>query len=405
MSLRRDRHVLFLAIRQIYRHRTRSLLTVLGVVIGVFSVITMVTLGNGATEAVRASISALGSDLLTIRPGQSAGPGGGSGGGPFDLADVEAIRGQIGGVVVVAGQAQTAGVAVRNAQSWSTTITGTTNEFFRAQRLTIGAGREFTHEEEEAGKRVCIIGATIVANLFQNTDPIGQVFRVRGISCEVVGVLEERGQNGFGGDLDDTIIMPLKAVQRQLTGNHDIGAIAVGVDPTFNSAAIQAAIVALLRERRNLDPTQDDDFSVLDAKQIADTISGTVGILTLLVGAVAGISLLVGGIGIMNIMLVSVTERTREIGTRLAIGALGDEVLLQFLVEAVVLSCLGGLVGMVIALIICITAAPLIGVPFLFDAQINFLSFFFSAAIGIGFGYFPARRAAGLNPIEALRYD
>jgi putative ABC transport system permease protein len=399
---------LMLALREIQRHMMRSFLTILGVVIGVFSVITMVTLGNGATSAVKTSISALGSDILQIRPGQSAGPGGGGGGEappPFKLSDLDAIREQIGGVTAVAGQAQATGVAVRNAQNWSTTINGTTNDFFKAQKWAVVRGRQFTPQEEQAGKSVCVIGHTIEQNLFQTVDPVGQVFRIKGVSCEVVGVLATRGQGSFGNDQDDTVVMPIKAVQRQITGNQDVRAIMVGTDPTYDSAGIKNSLTALLRERRGLAPSADDDFSVLDAKQIADTISGIVNILTLLIGAVAGISLLVGGIGIMNIMLVSVTERTREIGIRLAIGALGREVLLQFLVESVALSCLGGVIAIGLAFITCAIAAPLMGLPFLFNIQINLLSFFISALIGVVFGYFPARRAAALNPIDALRSE
>ncbi len=399
---------ILLAFREIRRHLLRSFLTVLGVVIGVFSVVTMVTLGNGATQSIKASISALGADMLQIRPGQSGGPGNPSGGEAapaFKLADVEAMRTQLAGVTAVAAQAQSTGAAIRNAQNWNTTITGTSNDFFVVQKWAVEQGRTFSPEEEQAGSSVCVIGTTIVSNLFQDHSPLGESFRIKGVSCRVIGVLKSRGQGGFGGDQDDVVLMPIKAVQRQMTGNQDVRAVIVGVDPQFDGNVIRDALVALLRERRGLAPDVADNFSVLDAKQISDTVSGTVGILTVLVGAVASISLLVGGIGIMNIMLVSVTERTREIGTRLAIGALGEEVLMQFLVESVVLSCLGGLIGITLAFVVCAGTAPLMGIPFLFSLGVNLLSFAFSALIGVLFGYFPARRAAELNPIEALRYE
>jgi putative ABC transport system permease protein len=398
---------LLLALREIRRHLLRTFLTVLGIVIGVFSVITIVTLGDGATAAIRTSISALGSDLLQVRPGQSAGPGAGTGeiAPPFDVADADAIREQIGGVVAVAPQAQVTATIVRNSQNWSTIVTGTTNEYFRAQKWRLAEGELFSAQDEQGGRRVCIVGQTVVRNLFQDGPAVGQSLRVQGVNCQVIGVLPTRGQGGFGNDQDDTVIMPLRAVHRQLTGNQDIRSIMVGIDPAFDSAAIQASLVRLLRERRSLEDHEDDDFSVIDAKQVSDTISGTVNTLKLLIGAVAAISLLVGGIGVMNIMLVSVTERTREIGIRLAIGALGKEVRTQFLVEAVVLSCLGGIIGIVLAFVACVLVAPMLGLPFLFNPAINVTSFLVSALTGVVFGYFPAQRAASLDPIDALRYE
>jgi putative ABC transport system permease protein len=228
---------------------------------------------------------------------------------------------------------------------------------------------------------------------------------VRDLSCTVIGVLSTRGQGGFGNDQDDVVIMPIKAVQRRFTGNRDIRNIMVSVDAAYDSQAVQASITQLLRERRRIGEGKDDDFNIFDTRQISDTLSGTTQLLTAIVTAVAGISLVVGGIGIMNIMLVSVTERTREIGIRLAIGAVAREVLMQFLVEAVALSCLGGLLGLGLALVATIALAPLMQVPFLWDPQINLIAFGISAVIGVVFGYFPARRAASLNPIDALRHE
>jgi putative ABC transport system permease protein len=395
-----------LALREIRRHLLRSFLTILGIVIGVAAVVTMVTLGNGATAAVKEQISSLGSNLLQVRPGQGFGRGGGGPQPPeFKPEDVEAIRDQIAGVTAVAPQAQSSGLVVRNAANWSTTINGTTSDYFTAQQWKFSAGRGFTLAEEQAGKAVCIIGSTVQQNLFRRENPIGQRFRIKDLSCEVIGTLVSRGQGGFGQDQDDVVLMPIKAVQRRFTGNRDIRLIMVAVDPAYDSASVQASITDLLRERRRITGGKEDDFNIFDTKQISETLQGTTKILTALLGAVAAVSLLVGGIGIMNIMLVSVTERTREIGIRLAIGAVAREVLLQFLVEAVALACLGGLIGLLLALVATILLAPMMQVPFIFDPQINLLAFFFSAAIGVMFGYFPARRAASLNPIDALRHE
>ena len=394
-----------LAFREIRRHLLRSFLTTLGIVIGVAAVVTMVTLGNGATAAVQQQISSLGANILQIRPGQGFGRGGGGPRPPdFDMADVEAIKEQIAGVRAVAPQAQTSVTAVRNASNWQTTINGTTSEFFTAQQWPLAGGRTFTPAEEAAGKAVCIIGNTVRQNLFQRERAIGERIRMGDVSCEVIGTLTARGQGGFQ-DQDDAIVTPIKVVQRRFSGNRDIRMIMVAVDDQYETQSVQSSIEQLLRERRRIGRGEPDNFNIFDTRQISETLQGTTRILTTVMGAVAAVSLLVGGIGIMNIMLVSVTERTREIGIRLAIGAIGREVLLQFLVEAVVLASLGGILGLLLALVATFIAAPLIQVPFLFDPQINLVAFVFSAAIGVIFGYFPARRAAALNPIDALRHE
>tara|TARA_R110000787_G_scaffold9027_1_gene31243 strand:- start:442 stop:1650 length:1209 start_codon:yes stop_codon:yes gene_type:complete len=397
---------ILLAFREIMRHKLRSFLTTLGIIIGVAAVVTMVTLGNGATAAVRQQISALGANILQLRPGQGFGRGGGGPRPPdFKPQDVTAISSQIAGVRAVAPRAQTSGTAVYEGNNWSTTINGTTASYFEAQQWQLQSGRLFLPEEEQAGKAVCIIGATLRANLFAREDPIGKRFRIKDASCQVIGLLAKRGQGGFGQDQDDVVVMPIKLVQRRFTGDRDIGTIMVAVDDAYDTRAVQTSLEDLMRERRRIKPGTPDNFNIFDTKQISDTLTGTTTILTQIVSAVAAISLLVGGIGIMNIMLVSVTERTREIGIRLAIGAVSREVLTQFLVEAVVLSCLGGLIGLVVALIASLSIAPMMGVPYIFDIQINILAFLFSAAIGVIFGYFPARRAAALNPIDALRHE
>ena len=397
---------LLLAFRAIRRHLLRSFLTVLGIVIGVFAVVTMVTLGKGATQSVHDQISSLGANALTVLPGQGFGRGGGGEQPqPFKVEDLAAIRDQVAGVTAVAPQAQAQATAVRNAANWSTTVNGTTGDYLDAQSWEVVDGRRFTPAEEEAGKAVCLIGNTVKTNLYPSGEPVGTRLRLGSISCEVIGVLGAHGQGGFGQDADDTVLMPIKVVQRRFTGNHDIRAIIVAADPAYDSKDVQESIAALLRERRNIIGGKLDDFMIFDNRQLANTLSSSTRVLTAIVGAVAGISLLVGGIGIMNIMLVSVTERTREIGSRLAIGAIAREVMLQFLVEAVVLSCLGGLIGLVLALIATVALASALHIPFLFDPWTNLVAFLFSALIGIVFGYFPARRAAALNPIDALRHE
>ncbi|AIT06829.1 MULTISPECIES: ABC transporter permease [Sphingomonas] len=396
---------LILALRSIRRHLLRSFLTILGIVIGVGAVVTMVTLGKATTAAVQQQISALGSNILQIRPGQGFGRGGGGPQPPnFKPEDVEAIANQIAGVTAVAPQASASATAIYEGANWSTTINGTTSAFLTVQPWPLVSGRYWTPAEQEAGKAVCLIGNTVRQNLFRGGDPIGARIRLGNVSCDVIGALSTRGQGGFG-DQDDVVVMPIKTVQRRFTGNRDVRLMLVGVDTDYQTSNVQSAITDLLRERRHITGARDDDFNIFDTKQISDTLTGTTTLLTRIVAAVAAISLVVGGIGIMNIMLVSVTERTREIGIRLAIGAVAREVLLQFLVEAVALSCLGGIIGLVIAQGVILALVPLMQVPWTFDPQINIIAFAISAVIGVVFGYFPARRAAALNPIDALRHE
>ena len=399
-------NALQLALREIRRNLMRSFLTVLGIVIGVAAVITMVTLGNGATRMVSDQISSLGSNLLMLRPGQRLGPGRDSAGSPnFRKADVEAIRTQVGSLQVVAPTVSRSVTLVAGNNNWSSSINGTTNDYLIAGNWKLAAGREFLDDEERAGKAVCIIGETVRKELFDNRNPLGDEIRVKTFSCQVVGLLASKGQGAMGMDQDDLVLMPLNTVQRRLAGNQDISGMMIALQNGADTPTVMAQIRALLRERRKLAENEADNFNVMDTRQIAETLSGTIRTMTGLLGAVAAVSLLVGGIGIMNIMLVSVTERTREIGIRLAIGALAHEVLLQFLIEAVALSALGGLIGIVLALFVCLGLTALMHMPFLFNPGINLLAFVFSAAIGIVFGYMPARRAASLDPIVALRFE
>ncbi|MBS1137876.1 MAG: hypothetical protein H6R11_1830 [Proteobacteria bacterium] len=396
-------NALLLSLREIRRNLMRSFLTTLGVVIGVSAVITMVTLGNGATRSVQDQIASMGSNLLMVRPGQRFGPP--EGAPNFKLADAQAIREQSSAARAVAPVASKSVTAVHMAKNWSTSTTGSTNAYFDAGNWRLADGRTFTEAEERAGKAVCVVGETVRRELFGSQNPVGDQIRIKQFACEVIGLLASKGQSAMGRDQDDTIVMPIATVQRRLTGNQDVNMLMVGVAEGMSADKAKQDITLLMRERRRIGDGENDNFMVMDTRQIAEALTGTTRVMTMLLGAVAAVSLLVGGIGIMNIMLVSVTERTREIGIRLAIGALEREVLLQFLIEAVVLASLGGLVGIALATAASIVLAQAMQVPYLFNPGINLLSFLFSAAIGVIFGYFPARRAARLDPIEALRHE
>ena len=397
-------NALKLALDAIRRNLMRAALTVLGVVIGVAAVITMVTLGNGATQSVSDQISSLGSNLLIVRSGQRMGPA--TERAPnFKSADVAAILQRVP-LAKAAAPADTASVTVVfGARNWNTTVTGTTVSYFAVRGWGLASGRIFTETEERSGRAVCVVGDTIRRELFKGLDPVGAQIRVKQISCEIIGLLPAKGQAAMGQDQDDTVIMPLRTVQRRRTGRLDVGNITISVRAGASMARAKAQVEDLLRERRKIGLGEDDDFNVMDTKQIAEAMSGTTKVMTMLLAAVAAVSLLVGGIGIMNIMLVSVTERTKEIGVRLAIGALEQDVLLQFLVESVVLAAFGGVAGVLIATVASVILAKVIQVPFLFDPGINLLAFAVAVIIGVVFGYFPARRAARLDPIEALRRD
>jgi putative ABC transport system permease protein len=399
-------NTLYLALRSIRRNLLRSFLTILGIVIGVSAVITMVTLGKGATLAVQAQISSLGTNLLMVRPGQRQGPGGGSGGAPsFKEADADAVVAQIGGVAAAAPEGRTGVTVVSNGRNWATNVTGSTNSWFVTGNWKLASGREFEDDEQRAGAAVCIIGETVRREIFGGMRGLGEQLRIKQFSCEVIGVLASKGQAAMGNDQDDIVLVPLHTLQRRVTGNQRVATLLVSMQDGTDSTRLKSSLRQLLRERRKLSEGDDDNFNILDTQQVAEALSGTTQVMTTLLGAVAAVSLLVGGIGIMNIMLVSVTERTREIGLRLAIGALEREVLLQFLIEAVVLAALGGLFGMIIATGASYVLAGVMAVPYVFGPAINVLSLVFSAGIGVVFGYFPARRAARMDPIEALRHE
>ena len=401
MRLRMFGATLLLAFREIRRHLLRSCLTTLGIIIGVAAVITMVTLGRGLTADVQEDIAGLGSNVFIIFPESIEGrapP-------PFEDADIRAVERQIPGVSSAAGTASARATAFHNGQDWSTSIQGADPAFFAAQSIDVVEGRDFNAEEVASGEAVCILGSKVVDEIFVEDAVLGEQMRVGDVSCQVVGVIAERSSGGGGQDANDVVFMPLKTVQRRFTGAGHVQFFVVKYDGSYANASIQQQLIDLLRERRVVQEGEANDFNIVDTADINETVSNVTGTMTAVVTVIAAISLLVGGIGIMNIMLVSVTERTREIGIRLAIGALAKEVRMQFLTEAVVLCCFGGMLGILLALGLSVTLANAIDLPFLFDPTVNVISFVFSALMGVVFGYYPAHRASKLNPIDALRHE
>lgn len=398
-------NALLLALRELRRNVMRSILTMLGIIIGVAAVITLVTLGGGATQQVTQQISSLGSNLLMITVGKRIGPGQMSGAEAFKVADAEALARDVPELVAVAPVASGATTAIYANENWSTNVTGSTEEFFPVSNQQIAKGRLFNASEARVGAAVCIIGQTVASKLFGQQNPLNSRIRLQKLSCEVIGLLKSKGQSTMGSDQDDIIVVPLRTYQRRIAGNQDVNLIKVSVKDGVDTERVKQDIERIMRNRRHLVANEENNFNVLDMKEIAKMLSSTTQTMTGLLGAVGAVSLLVGGIGIMNIMLVSVTERTREIGIRLAIGALEREVLLQFLVEAVVLSSLGGLIGIILALSTSIVLSGVLQVPFVFQGGIVIIAFLFSATVGVVFGYFPAQKAARLDPIEALRHE
>ncbi len=395
-----------LALRTIRRNVLRSFLTLLGIVIGVGAVIALVTLGQGTNDKVKADLSKLGSNMLIARPGSSQpGPPSGNDSRSFTVRDVEALKAGLRNVRGVAPTSNKQVKVVYGTASLDVTTTGTNVDYFTVQDWTLLTGNAFSESDARSGTNVCIVGATLVRDLFAGMEPLGETIRVGNMPCTVIGTLAAKGQSAFGSDQDNTVVMPLRTYMRRIAGNTKISSISVSANSAEVLPAVQVTMTDILRETRRVGENADDDFSVRDLTQIASTMASTTALMTGLLGAVAAVSLLVGGIGIMNIMLVSVAERTREIGIRLAIGALASQVLTQFLVEAVVLCLLGGLIGIALGLGLAWGGASLLQVPFVVNPSVVAMAFGFSGLIGLIFGFFPARRAAQLDPIEALRHE
>ncbi|MGB3387697.1 MAG: ABC transporter permease [Pseudaminobacter sp.] len=395
-----------LALRSIRRNVLRSFLTLLGIVIGVAAVIAMITIGNGTTQKVRSDISSLGSNLLVVRAARPD-RGGSTSFTPrrLDEKDLAGLRGGLTNAKAVSAASQKTVRVVYSADNIAAEVTGTDTDFFVARDWGTSVGRLFTEQEVRGGVNVCVIGQTVRRQFFGAGDPTDLTIRVGRMGCKVIGVLQSKGTSGFGQDQDNVVMMPLPAFQRRIAGNRNIDAIYVAAQDGVTTSTVQESIETILRETRRITPDADDNFQVRDMTQIADAMASATATMTGMLGAVAAVSLLVGGIGIMNIMLVSVTERTREIGIRLAIGAHEKHILIQFLVEATVLSLLGGLIGIALGLSLAGAASLTLSIPFAPSAMVIVLAVGFSAMIGMVFGFFPALRGARLDPIEALRHE
>lgn len=398
-------NALRIAITEIFRNLTRSMLTALGILIGVAAVIAMVGLGQGATAAIEGDLEAMGNNLIFVSPGVGhRGPSPRTPAPPLTARDADAIRLQVSHVAAVTPIANAAATLVYGDEEMDTTITGGNLDWFTVADWEVVEGRKPSQGEMVSGAAVCVLGDTVRENLFAGEAALGAKIRVNKMSCEVIGLTEVKGTNSMGMEQDDFVFVPLATAHRRLLGSTDVSSILVSADHTNNIDSVTQQIESLMRQRRNIAANSSDNFSVSDTREMAKMIRGITNILTGFLGAVAGVSLLVGGIGIMNIMLVSVTERTREIGIRMAIGALERDVLTQFLVEASLLSAMGGVLGVAAGLLGSWGGAKLLDVPFVFNMPVTAGAMLFSALVGVVFGWYPARKAARMEPIDALRH-
>jgi putative ABC transport system permease protein len=396
------------AIRALRRNKMRSVLTALGIIIGVAAVIAMVGIGNGAKAQVEAQIASLGQNVILIFSGSTTSSGirtGWGGAGTLKIEDAKAIRREVPGVAAVSEEVTSNTQVVAGNQNWFTRIYGESADYFDIRQWPLADGAPFTPQDVRSANKVCVIGRTTATEIYGNDNPIGQVLRVKNVPFTVSGVLTTKGLSAHGVDQDDIVVMPYTSAMKRVIGGTNLRNINVQVADANQMSAAQQQIIELLRQRHNIRAGRDDDFTVRNQQEIADAATATTDVMTGLLGAIAGVSLVVGGIGIMNIMLVSVTERTREIGTRMAVGAHGRDILMQFLIEAISLSSVGGIIGIVVGIAASKTIAVTRHWPTLISPTSIIAAFSVSALIGIFFGFYPARKAARLDPIEALRYE
>ncbi len=397
------------ALRSLSKNKMRTFLTMLGIIIGVASVIAMLAIGQGSKESIQAQISSLGTNLLTVFPSASMTGGVRQEAGTsirMTIDDYKAVATRCPAVMYSTPTVRVSGQLIAGSQNWRTSVWGVNPDYFNIRNLTIQSGDEFTTADDHSAAKVCVIGQTVSTNLFgQGADPVGRQLRIGTIPFRVVGLLTAKGQNAFGQDQDDIVIAPFTTVQERMMTVAYIGSIMVSATTEKMIPEATDEITQVLKERHHLGPSEDPDFTIRSQADIANAASATASILTILLASIASISLLVGGIGIMNIMLVSVTERTREIGIRMGVGARGRDVLLQFLIEALMISLIGGVLGVGLGFLTSEVIAGIMKWPVTITLESIILSFLFSTAIGIFFGWYPARKAASLNPIDALRYE